>query len=824
MIDKTWEKLWFFLFFIGAVLCNLTYAQDFDIKSYDISANIKIDGTIDVNEKIDTYFYNSKHWIERFFPKHYEVQDMEFQILYDNIKVNSDNYQNFDEYDEVYTRIWDADKTIIWEHLYDIDYSTYWLIKNYSWMWYSELYWNVIWYDWGNNIEKTNIVISLPVAYTWFTDDDFLISAWYSNNFNISEFAWNITRDENHIYITYNKTLTPYNWITLAIKFPNNYFEYDHEKQADLFVWYTHDYNIKNYKLYGNVSETWNISFSSNTELEILNEYPYINGYIPYKYRIDDKKYPVILNNVVVNWKQITTKENNYDTSTVVNKWFIVDWELPQDNIISWEFSVFWFVRPFSWEFEDWSYRLYLPLPILHINWDVENFELSLDVPWGCTKNIYQEDISISVGWNIIWINEYNEKYWNIRCRDETFMMTYDWNVEKDELWLYINFVKWTFDLDEDLLEALAVVWDWKFYYKDKFNKPSLLFLLWMLIFWWWFGALISKRYKNNFKKDDKYIIQYDAPKWVEPPEAGILIDDQLDPRDITSLIYRWASNRYIKICTEDEKNRVFYIKKLKELPENTKEYQKNLFKKLFSNWEQFNFSYSSTKFRSYLSQAETDLNKYVDNENWYEPKFSRVKLNNYSFKSWTKSFIFIAAFIWCLGYCFTVTGINETLNPVRSGITPIFWIWLIWIICSYRKKDKEQSTNKWIELRNHCLWYKEFLMKVDKKKIEELTKEDPLFVEKSLPYAVVFWIETSFIKKITPEMLSWYDGNLDSLLSSINYINKNTKIANYYTGGSSYSGGSHYSSSSWFSWGSSFSSWGFHSSWGGGWGGWRWW
>jgi hypothetical protein len=29
--------------------------------------------------------------------------------------------------------------------------------------------------------------------------------------------------------------------------------------------------------------------------------------------------------------------------------------------------------------------------------------------------------------------------------------------------------------------------------------------------------------------------------------------------------------------------------------------------------------------------------------------------------------------------------------------------------------------------------------MKVDKKKFEVLTKEDPLFVEKALPYAVVF-------------------------------------------------------------------------------------
>jgi hypothetical protein len=95
-------------------------------------------------------------------------------------------------------------------------------------------------------------------------------------------------------------------------------------------------------------------------------------------------------------------------------------------------------------------------------------------------------------------------------------------------------------------------------------------------------------------------------------------------------------------------------------------------------------------------------------------------------------------------------------------------------------------------------LGYKEFLEKVDKKKIEELTKQDPLFVEKSLPYAVVFGIETEFIKKITPEMLSWYDGDISSLLSSVNYISNFARTTSYssfggYSSGSSYS----YSSSS---------------------------
>jgi hypothetical protein len=91
------------------------------------------------------------------------------------------------------------------------------------------------------------------------------------------------------------------------------------------------------------------------------------------------------------------------------------------------------------------------------------------------------------------------------------------------------------------------------------------------------------------------------------------LIDDKLDPKDITSLIYRWASNKYIKICAEDDKNKKFYIKKLKNLPDSVKEYQKNLFKKLFSDGDNFYFSTNKYKFQTYLSQTEKDLKTYIN-------------------------------------------------------------------------------------------------------------------------------------------------------------------------------------------------------------------
>jgi len=825
MIKKYWKKVWFFSFLVSIIFWNLAFASEFDVTNYEINANVRIDGTMDVNEKIDVNFHQYMHGIERFFPKFYDVEDLEFRTIYNNIEVIGDNYQNFDEYNEVYTRIWDADETIIWQHQYNIDYTTYWLIRNFSWMWYSELYWDVIWYEWWVNINKVKIQISLPKSYTWLTMDDFLISAGYSYESN-RDFEWEISWDENNIYITYDKNLYPYEWITLAVKFPNNYFEFDHEKQASLFAGYTRDYRIHNYKLSGTVSKTWNIVFNSDVELEILNKISSMRWSLPFYYKYDGKKYLIKRWWLKVNGENYETEE--YDTTEYSQTFDLLN--LSWVTNVNANYSIYGLIRPFTGEDAQWAYRMFLPLPVFNTYEDIDNFELELNFPQSDFPDfcswIYREDINFIIGGQNVDLYEFYDDWWGLWCENNKLYMMYNDNIWKaSDVMMTMNLTEWLFDLDEDLLEALAVIGDGDFYYNNKMNTPSRIFLIWMLIFWWGFWTFMSKRYKKD-SKNNEYIVQYDAPKWVEPPEAGILIDDKLDPKDITSLIYRWASNKYIKICAEDDKNKKFYIKKLKDLPDSAKEYQKKLFKKLFSDGDDFHFSGKKSKFQTYLAQTETDLTNYIDGQNRYKCKFSKVGLNAHSFKSGEKTTIFWIAIIWILVYCFTVTWINSALKPVWSWMIWVFWIWLVWIICTYRKREREQWTTKWIELREHCLWFKDFLYKVDKKKMEELTKQDLLFVEKSLPYAVVFGIETEFIKKITPEMLSWYDGNMNSLLSSLNYINSFTTIPTYHSYSSSSSSGSSYSysSSSWHSSGSSFSHGGFSSGWWGWWGWWRWW
>ena len=238
------KKLWLFILWLFAVffVWNFTHANDYEYKNLNISAHILEDWTVDITEKFTADFFVNKHGIIRTIPLNYTVAWDQFHIDISNINVEWQTFTTNQTDTEREIKIWDSDKTVIWEQSYPISYTTYGLIKNFSGMWYSELYWNLVWNDFDTNINKVKAVIYLPKTYTGFSSSDFLITVDWSKT-SVYDFQWRFDRSHwDRIIITYDEWLDAYQWITLAIKFPNNYFEFDHEKQAWLIGKATNDY------------------------------------------------------------------------------------------------------------------------------------------------------------------------------------------------------------------------------------------------------------------------------------------------------------------------------------------------------------------------------------------------------------------------------------------------------------------------------------------------------------------------------------------------------------------------------------------------------
>ena len=245
------RKVWLFLlwFLLMFFVWNFIHAKDYEYTNLDIQADVKIDWTIDVTETFTANFLKNKHGIIRFIPLNYTVEDTDFHIDLDYIRVDWNKFSTYLEDGWMNIKIWDPDVELRWEKIYPIFYSVYWLIRNFVWKWYHELYWNIVWYDFDTNINKIKAVIKLPKKYSGFTKEDFLITVDWKTT-TVWDFGWSIDWGAwDEIIISYDNKLDAGEWITLAIKFPKDYFNFDHERQASL-LWHINTKQVSsNYSL-----------------------------------------------------------------------------------------------------------------------------------------------------------------------------------------------------------------------------------------------------------------------------------------------------------------------------------------------------------------------------------------------------------------------------------------------------------------------------------------------------------------------------------------------------------------------------------------------
>ena len=231
-------------------------------------------------------------------------------------------------------------------------------------------------------------------------------------------------------------------------------------------------------------------------------------------------------------------------------------------------------------------------------------------------------------------------------------------------------------------------------------------------------------------------IVQYEPPKWINSAEAGLLFNCRVDPVDLTSLFYQWVNDKLIHIdYTSDEsdskKIKNITLIKLRDIPETYPYYEKELFNNVFK-W------YSKSR----LIDKNSDLSRAITLE-WLEDfwlcKHWLHRGGKLSFWSIILSLIFIALIVLCFYYFKWLWIIPLALFiPIFFGIIS-------------KQNDKIRLTKAWKEITAHVMGYAKFIEKCDKNILEKFLEKDPLFIDKTLPYAVAFGLETQFIGKVTP-------------------------------------------------------------------------
>lgn len=254
-------------------------------------------------------------------------------------------------------------------------------------------------------------------------------------------------------------------------------------------------------------------------------------------------------------------------------------------------------------------------------------------------------------------------------------------------------------------------------WYNDNSDDSDSGGWFWWIINNWWiwvFGWVwLYNKYRNKKKTDDAWpiVTQYYPPEWVTPAIAWYIDNDQFDGSDFMATLYDWWAQWYISIEEQVESwiisntTHIIYHKKI--TPTTLAPYEQTIWSMMFTESDSFDFD-------------NLDKGWFSDHGKWF---FTTIMK--------------------------TITTEGQTYYESAWGIT--WWMW------------SKKLTTQWSAIYAHLCGYRDFIEHVEKDKLQEFINQDALFVDKVLPWAVVFWLHTGLVAKLewlTRSQPTWYIGS----------------------------------------------------------------
>lgn len=313
--------------------------------------------------------------------------------------------------------------------------------------------------------------------------------------------------------------------------------------------------------------------------------------------------------------------------------------------------------------------------------------------------------------------------------------------------------------------------------------------------------------------------VEFYPPEGLSSADVGFMIDNEVQPMDITSLIIYWADKGYLTIEEKEEQKvlgtkKYFVFNKLKDMDEAAKTYESVVFNALFDEFgdgstvttrllEQEFYSVMSTArgmVRSYWQ--DNSKNKIYHSYNkflavfmkfmallvlWmgFLPMANRMKLEEFVLVAVVALGIGIMevfpigvmahlAANWKLmntkkragRMLLGILGIGVT-NIVAfsiANVTGMVPALVTTIICASGILYMSSQCDKKTQLGDHyygkLLGFREFLQTAEKDRINMLVEENPQYFYSTLPFAMVLGVTDKWAKRfesITMEPPSWY-------------------------------------------------------------------
>jgi len=269
------------------------------------------------------------------------------------------------------------------------------------------------------------------------------------------------------------------------------------------------------------------------------------------------------------------------------------------------------------------------------------------------------------------------------------------------------------------------------------------------------------KIFKIKKKKIWRYpiVTQYTPPKWLTSMEVSYLYNLRHFKWNISCLFYKWAAEKRISIDFKKWDLLSFDKVEIKII-------NNSLIK--MSEEEKFQWDLIF-KENNIITLPDIDLLERIPiiniqtaksclDKNLIEPKFSITVTG----KLISKFF----ALLWVISFLYFVYRFVKHLTSPYVILIP-YWISILMLFRAITMDHQETTkithyklSEKWKETLAEIYWYKYFFEACDEQKIKSLLKNDPEYLDKTMPYAIALWVETEIIESVSPNILDWINNN----------------------------------------------------------------
>lgn len=306
------------------------------------------------------------------------------------------------------------------------------------------------------------------------------------------------------------------------------------------------------------------------------------------------------------------------------------------------------------------------------------------------------------------------------------------------------------------------------------FFIPIVVFLF---MAWFWYS-------KGRDPRRNPISVQYEPPDQMTPAEAGTLVDNEVDMRDITATIVDLAVRGYLKIEQQDQSealglvhHKKFIFHRIKAASEWTslKPHEQELLSAFFDDGasDQVSLADLQNRFYVHLPAIRNRIFDGLMTGKYYSRRPDKMHQGYF-----VGGVIIAIGSFWAAGALSNALGISF-LTVLLAGIFTGIIVAGFGHFMSARTEAGERELEK-------VLGFEDFLGRVEKDQIERIEKTPEMF-EKFLPYAMALRVEkkwASAFQDIYRQPPQWYSGPFGGgfqtllLVSDLNFMSMQTGSA----------------------------------------------